>query len=313
MKKIWIPILAVLLLAAVLFVPIPKGVYKDGGSREYAALTYKIVDWKRLSADGVYEATKIYWFPDNFKKIDQLWEQEVAEVEHRFIAKVLELSGDSVLVQPVEGEDELRSSDKISFSLPGLAELGITTGSFVEVYYDGLIMETYPAQIHARKCDLTTNLKHMPYPGTWLDKETAETYEDDTESRTEHFIITEIYADCIIGYTVIPLPHEYKLNTDQGKDWCIGDQVACTFGQVWYDYDNNRAEADLIGIDVSDFEIDPNACYKPVIYLYPEEETEVAVKLNLDGKLTCTYPAYENGWQVTAAPDGTLTDAKGQT
>ena len=51
---------------------------------------------------------------------------------------------------------------------------------------------------------------------------------------------------------------------------------------------------------------------KPVIYLYPEEEMEVSVRLTLDGKLTCTYPAYEDGWTVTAQPDGTLTDAEGQ-
>lgn len=51
---------------------------------------------------------------------------------------------------------------------------------------------------------------------------------------------------------------------------------------------------------------------KPVIYLYPEEKTEVSVNLTLDGRLTCTYPAYNEGWTVTAAPDGTLTDAKGQ-
>ena len=48
---------------------------------------------------------------------------------------------------------------------------------------------------------------------------------------------------------------------------------------------------------------------KPVIYLYPEETTEVTVKLDFKGKLTSTYPAYENGWKVTAQPDGTLTDA----
>lgn len=47
---------------------------------------------------------------------------------------------------------------------------------------------------------------------------------------------------------------------------------------------------------------------KPVIYLYPEEETEVSVKLDFDGELTSTYPAYENGWNVIAQPDGTLTD-----
>ena len=52
---------------------------------------------------------------------------------------------------------------------------------------------------------------------------------------------------------------------------------------------------------------------KPVIYLYPEEETEVTVRLDYDGTLTCAYPAYEDGWTVTAAPDGTLRDEAGQT
>ena len=50
---------------------------------------------------------------------------------------------------------------------------------------------------------------------------------------------------------------------------------------------------------------------KPVIYLYPDKALEVSVKLNFDG-LTCTYPQYgENGWNVTAHPDGALTDHKG--
>ena len=52
---------------------------------------------------------------------------------------------------------------------------------------------------------------------------------------------------------------------------------------------------------------------KPVIYLYPETTTQVTVNLDLDGELTCTYPAYEEGWTVTAAPDGTLTGETGQT
>ena len=47
---------------------------------------------------------------------------------------------------------------------------------------------------------------------------------------------------------------------------------------------------------------------KPVIYLYPEEETRVNVKLDYDGTLTSTYPLYGDGWTVDAAPDGTLTD-----
>lgn len=53
---------------------------------------------------------------------------------------------------------------------------------------------------------------------------------------------------------------------------------------------------------------DRNVSAKPVIYLYPEEETQVSVKLDYDGTLTSTYPAYEDGWTVTARHDGTLTD-----
>ena len=51
---------------------------------------------------------------------------------------------------------------------------------------------------------------------------------------------------------------------------------------------------------------------KPVIYLYPEEETAVEVTLDYNGALTCTYPEYNNGWRITASPDGTLRDEKGQ-
>lgn len=47
---------------------------------------------------------------------------------------------------------------------------------------------------------------------------------------------------------------------------------------------------------------------KPVIYLYPEETTDVTVKIRLDGELTCTYPDYRDGWNVTARPDGTIID-----
>ena len=47
---------------------------------------------------------------------------------------------------------------------------------------------------------------------------------------------------------------------------------------------------------------------KPVIYLYPEQVTDVEVKLDFNGQLWCTYHAYNNGWAVTAYPDGTLID-----
>lgn len=50
--------------------------------------------------------------------------------------------------------------------------------------------------------------------------------------------------------------------------------------------------------------------YKPVIYLYPEEETNVLVSLDLNGSISCVYPEFDveetNTWEVKAYPDGTL-------
>ncbi len=47
---------------------------------------------------------------------------------------------------------------------------------------------------------------------------------------------------------------------------------------------------------------------KPVLYLYPENTSDVKVQLELSDKMffTCTYPEYNRGWNVTAYPDGKL-------
>ena len=48
--------------------------------------------------------------------------------------------------------------------------------------------------------------------------------------------------------------------------------------------------------------------YKPIIYLYPKERTEVTVKLLNSNFITTSYPKYNNEWKVTAYPNGTLID-----
>ncbi|MGN1347158.1 MAG: hypothetical protein ACI4V1_10260, partial [Eubacteriales bacterium] len=53
---------------------------------------------------------------------------------------------------------------------------------------------------------------------------------------------------------------------------------------------------------------------KPVLYLYPTEETDVTVSFAHPERLTVVYPDYpEDGWSVTASPDGTLTGENGRT
>ncbi len=50
----------------------------------------------------------------------------------------------------------------------------------------------------------------------------------------------------------------------------------------------------------------PPMAEKPVVYLYPKQRQQVEVKLQVQGKITSTYPDYQNGWSVVAQPDGTL-------
>jgi len=50
---------------------------------------------------------------------------------------------------------------------------------------------------------------------------------------------------------------------------------------------------------------------KPIIYLYPEKTQDIKVDLDFNGRLTSTYPDYgTDGWEVTAHPDGSLTNHK---
>ena len=48
--------------------------------------------------------------------------------------------------------------------------------------------------------------------------------------------------------------------------------------------------------------------YKPIIYLYPEKETQIVVKLGYPNNITCSYPLYTNGWKVLANNNGNLID-----
>jgi len=76
-----------------------------------------------------------------------------------FTATVLKNTGTTILVEPVAGESELNSSDKISVTVPlknatllNLSEFAV--GSKVVITYSGEIMESYPAQIRASKIKL---------------------------------------------------------------------------------------------------------------------------------------------------------------
>ena len=195
------------------------------------------------------------------------------------------------------------SSDKVSFGTANLEKIDVEVGSVVKVIYTGGVMESYPAKVNAKSWSLSDDLRHMEYTEQWLDKETAEKCDNNI---FDHITITKIYSNCFFARTVIPMPYEIKLNGTLSDEWCVGDQITATYTNVYYDDENKRVEVDFTSVEASDWQPDPGVAYKPVIYLYPEVETEVSVKLDYNGNLVCTYPAYKDGWTVTAAPDGTL-------
>lgn len=51
---------------------------------------------------------------------------------------------------------------------------------------------------------------------------------------------------------------------------------------------------------------------KPIIYIYPDEKKRVTVRVGNPENLIHAYPVYNDGWEVEADVDGTLTDANGK-
>lgn len=64
---------------------------------------------------------------------------------------------------------------------------------------------------------------------------------------------------------------------------------------------------------------------KPNIYIYPADEIKlekpniyidanktINVSVELDGNITCSYPEYNDGWNVTVDSTGTITDTEGK-
>ncbi|WP_430406596.1 hypothetical protein [Fluviicola sp.] len=85
--------------------------------------------------------------------------------------------------------------------------------------------------------------------------------------------------------------------------------------QFFYDFNFQEIETDTIEIKAGQITIislhfkDQNEMRpvkKPVIYLYPESDTELSVQLKTKGDLTFSYPDYSKGWKGTAHPDGSI-------
>ena len=51
---------------------------------------------------------------------------------------------------------------------------------------------------------------------------------------------------------------------------------------------------------------DPNISYKPILYLYPDKDMLVNIKMAKPDNIISSYPKYNNGWSVFVSKDGII-------
>ena len=88
----------------------------------------------------------------------------------------------------------------------------------------------------------------------------------------------------------------------QGLLYDISDRIDNMFKSLYKEYKCPK-------IDYTNLNNNSNlmCVAKPLIYLYPEDEGDVRVKLGYPEKLSHSYPKYESEWGVNAKPNGDLT------
>ena len=76
-----------------------------------------------------------------------------------FVAKVMEINDSNYLVEPLENTNEAKSSDRISVGISNVKEIpnDIKVDDYIEIFYNGMILESYPAQINASEIKTTNN------------------------------------------------------------------------------------------------------------------------------------------------------------
>lgn len=79
------------------------------------------------------------------------------EEQYQFVGTIIEANDNSIIVEPEEGSNERKSSDKISMKITrptnGINDFYVV-GNKVKITYNGNIMESYPAQISATNIEL---------------------------------------------------------------------------------------------------------------------------------------------------------------
>ena len=135
----------------------------------------------------------------------------------------------------------------------------------------------------------------------------------------KEFILTGSILDCeklsVIGATVINLNTKEKVISDffgkfkikaHQNDVLLIEAITYVSQKIII---KNKEEI-TITLKVDPKEDQGILLKKPILYLYPTQETEVTIQFHFNGTLKTTFPKYDENWKVMASPNGQLYDTK---
>ncbi len=188
------------------------------------------------------------------------------------------------------GSDSPRNSITVSLADDFYAQ-PVTAGTYllVKPFCDGMVLEQ-----------------------TFVVKSVADDLVVESESGTLTLVIDEITDYGFLCSLPWPYPAVYEVPYDTAScdAFCVGDKIEVEYKPM-YKLESFRFRLEPVQVSMSDFQLQEGVDYKPVIYLYPEQPAEVNVQLLYNGTLTVSEPPYNNGWEVTANPDGRIVAADG--
>ena len=134
--------------------------------------------------------------------------------------------------------------------------------------------------------------------------------------KSNNFVLIPVMYDSCSESNIKPTDYSVQGNNIEVTIEYDASCGVCAPEYIYYllrvDKNITKVHLNIKYVARNDPDCDPNVAYKPMIYLYPEKETSVIVKLGYKDKLTTTYPKYDDGWKVMAFPNGDLYDEFGK-
>lgn len=235
---------------------------------------------------------------------DTASENDTSNEKHQITGTVDKNYGSLLRIVSESQNYDIYVNDDIKDSVANL-----TYGDEVTVYYDGNIIEEMARRVikNVYEIVLVAANNNAMHANFYSNTDVVENiiFEDQYLTGKLVYKITDtVLVLELRSYVLVDELGEYVcVITDKDYEFCLGDDIQLRFSVA-----EKPISSDNYTRIIPDNISEAMFYAKPIIYFYPESPMVCSAKVELNGKLTCTYPEHGNeGWQnFTAYPDGTL-------